>query len=110
LDVIAHLIELKPDSSQRVEDWARYLHEHRAAAVETLNAEGVAIESWFGLELNGKQYLLCYMRTESIQRAQEVAQDSTSPVDAYHRQFASETWVKSGRVRAKLLVDLVEDD
>ncbi len=107
MDVVATLIELKPRSSDAVEHWAKYVEEHRTAAVETLRAEGVSIESWFSISLNGKEYLLCYMRAESIHAAQEVATRSESAVDRHHREFKENAWVKGSRVNGRLLVDLV---
>ena len=107
MDIVATLIELQPRSSDAVEHWAKYVEEHRTAAVETLRAEGVSIESWFSISLNGTEYLLCYMRAESIHAAQEVATQSESAVDRYHREFKENAWVMGSRVHGRLLVDLV---
>jgi hypothetical protein len=60
------------------------------------------------LPLDGKDYLLCYMRTESIQKAHEVVQSSPHAIDAYHQQFKQDAWV-AGK-SARLLVDLVNDN
>ncbi len=109
MDIVARLIELKPDSSERVETWANYIREHRAQAVATLRNEGVQVESWFELTLEGKHYLLCYMRSDSMSKAEAVAAQSTSAVDTFHQQFKVDTWVRGGGAFANLLVDLTAE-
>ena len=109
MEVTAHLIELKPGSQTRVEEWARYLREHLGEAEDTLRAEGVSIESWFAMTLDGKDYLLAYMRADSMAAAQEVASRSQSAIDAFHRQFKVDTWVRDAGAVGSLLVDLVGD-
>lgn len=106
MDVFARLIELKPGSSDRVDAWARHLDEHRESALESLRAEGVSVESWFSLSLGGKDYLLCYMRADSLEESQKVAANSGSPVDSYHQQFKVDTWVRGAGAVGKLLLDL----
>jgi hypothetical protein len=107
MDVVATLIELKPQSADAVEDWATYVEAHRTEAERTLTAEGVEVESWFDLSLHGRDYLLCYMRAESIRGAQEAVSRSTSPVDAYHQAFKQSAWVPNGRIDGRLVIDLV---
>ena len=106
MEVFARLIELKPGSAERVQAWAEHIDAHRANAVASLKSEGVSIESWFALSLEGKEYLLCYMRAESMQKSQQVAAKSDNPVDAYHQQFKVDTWVRGAGAVGKLLVDL----
>lgn len=106
MDVVANIIELKPNSLDRVEEWATTLTERANEAIETIRNEGVKIESWFHLSLDGKDYLLCYMRVESIKEAHEVAKSSPHAIDAYHQQFKKDTWV-TGK-SARLLVDIVD--
>jgi hypothetical protein len=108
MDVVANIIELKPNSLDRVEEWAITLNKRADEAIETLRDEGVKIESWFHLSLDGKDYLLCYMRVKSIKKAHEVVQSSPHAIDAYHQQFKKDTWVTGKSVR--LLVDLVDDN
>jgi hypothetical protein len=107
MKIFAELIELKPGSSERVEEWAEHVRAHREQAEETLKGEGVAVESWFSFSIEGKAYLLCYMRAESFEEAQRVVAQSQHPIDAYHRQFKIDTWVRGGGAVGELLVDLV---
>jgi Family of unknown function (DUF6176) len=106
MDVVANIIELKPNSLDKVEEWAKTLNARANEAIETLQDEGVRIESWFHLSLDGKDYLLCYMRAESIKKAHEVVQSSPHAIDAYHQQFKKDTWGVSKS--ARLLVDFVD--
>ena len=59
MDIIAIIIELKPDSLGRVEAWVETLNARVGEAVATLRDEGVRLKSWFHLPLGGKDYLLC---------------------------------------------------
>jgi hypothetical protein len=106
MDVSARLIELKPGSDERVRDWAEFLRKHHDEATATLINEGVSVESWFDVTLDGKRYLLCYIRAASVSAAGAVAAQADNPVDDYHRQFKAETWVRGGGADARLLVDL----
>jgi hypothetical protein len=106
MQIFAELIELKPGSSKRVEEWAEHVRANREQAEETLRAEGVAVESWFALSIEGKDYLLSYMRVESMEEAQRVVGESQHPIDAYHQQFKIDTWVRGGGAVGALLVDL----
>ncbi|MBA3891006.1 MAG: hypothetical protein H0X64_10790 [Gemmatimonadaceae bacterium] len=109
MQIFSELIELKPGSSTRVEEWAEHVRTHRALAEETLKAEGVTVESWFSFSIEGKDYVLCYMRAESLEEAQRVVAQSQNPIDAYHQQFKIDTWVRGGGAVGELLVDLVGD-
>ena len=105
VEIVAGVIELKPDSLDRVEEWAATLNARIDEAVATLKDEGVELESWFHLSLDGKDYLLYYMRAASLQKAQDVVKDSPHAIDAFHQQFKKDTWLKGAR--ARLLVDLI---
>jgi len=107
MEIIAGIIELKPNSLERVGEWAKKINGRIEEAVATLQNEGVQIESWFHLSLDGKDYLLSYMRVDSSQQAQYAAQHSEHEIDAYHQQFKKDTWASG--TRARLLIDLVND-
>jgi hypothetical protein len=109
VEVTAALIELKPDSEEAVTDWNDFIMQHQNEALETLRKEGVTIESWFSLDLDGKSYLLCYMRMESEEKSLKAFAESSSFVDEYHQEFKKHAWVKGGTTMGKLLLDLVSD-
>ena len=106
MDVTASLIKLKPNSLARVEEWAETINRRQAEALATLKDEGVELESWFYVQVEGSDYLLCFMRSESMTKATEAAGRSEHEIDAYHHQFKADTWVRGGVVTGKLLVDL----
>lgn len=74
----------------------------------TLAHEGVTIESWFAVTLDGKHYLLANMRAVGMAAAHEAVKSSASRVDAYHRAFKAAAWGQ--RIKAELLVDLSRID
>ncbi len=106
MEISARLIELKPGTAAQVQDWGDFINAHRETALATLRAEGVMIESWFSLSLHGKDYLLCYMRADSMAQAEKVAAGALNPVDTYHQQFKVNTWVRGAGADGTLLVDL----
>jgi hypothetical protein len=105
MDLSATLIELKPGTTSLVEDWRKFISENLNLALDSIRSEGVEIESWFLVQLEGKDYLLCYMRANSLKNAIEVGSTSENPVDVVHKQFLRTACV--GRAASgKLLVDL----
>ena len=104
MDVQAAVINLKPGSLERVRAWAATINRRKAEALETLDNEGVDIESWFLFSMHGNDYLICYMRAHDMKAAHQAVQQSLHAIDAYHQQFKKDTWA-SGEL-AELLVDL----
>jgi hypothetical protein len=104
MEISCTVIELNPGSKEKVAEWARFINENEAGALATLQNEGVTVESAFVVTIEGKDYLVGYMRALNMEKAHEAAKTSTSEVDEYHRAFKKETWGK--RFQAKLLSDL----
>lgn len=104
MDVSCVVIELKPNSLERVRAWASFILENRGEAIETLKDEAVTIESFFLLEIESKDYLVGYMRAKSMDHAHETVKHSLSKIDAYHQQFKNDTWVKG--IKSELMFDL----
>ncbi len=104
MDVQTAVILLKSGSLPRVREWAETLNLRHDEALATLDDEGVEIESWFLFSRNDEDFLICYMRSEDIVRAQEAVTRSLHEIDAYHQQFKQDTWAK-GQL-TELLVDL----
>lgn len=103
MDVGAALIKLKPNSLSNVDAWKAELLERKEEAIETLKAEGVYVESWFHIELDGQDYLLAYMRANNIAEAQKIGKNSSFDIDKVHKKF-KENWEKGYSL--KLLIDL----
>ncbi len=110
MDVKAKLIKLKENSEDRAAEWARTIKERKEEALATLRDEGMEVESWFLLTLNNEAYLLSYMRSEDLARAQEVVKESRHEIDAFHQQFKKDAWVRGSTIELELLVDLAVDE
>ena len=110
MEVSARLIRLKSGSDAAVARWAQTMNARKEEALATLVDEGVEIESWFSLELGGEQYLLSYMRAESMEKAQSTVSRSTHPIDAIHQQFKVDAWVRGAGAVGRLLLDLEADE
>lgn len=110
MDVTCVLIELKPESGQKVSDWAQYINEHKAAALETLAHENVTLENYFTAVIEGKPYLIGYMRARSLEKAHDVVKHSTAGIDAFHQAFKKETWKKVIKANMVLELNRTEDE
>ncbi|MGI9576488.1 DUF6176 family protein [Alloalcanivorax xenomutans] len=93
MEVSCLVIELKPDSLERVKEWADFITSNREEATSTLKNEGVTIEIFFHFSLADKDYLIGYMRAKSMTKAVSAVKHSLSEIDAYHQQFKKDTWV-----------------
>lgn len=103
MDIGAVLIKLKPNTMSNVDAWQTELNARKDEAIETLKAEGVFVESWFHVHLEGHDYLIAYMRAEDIAKAQQIGRESQLAIDAMHKAF-KQNWEKG--YKATLLVDL----
>ena len=97
-------VRLKTGVLSRVREWAAYLAAHRSEALQTLEAEGVSIESVFLDSTADGDFLIYYMRSASHEKAREVAARSTAAIDNFHKAFKREAWVDVRQL--ELLVDL----
>ena len=106
MDVFARLIQLKPNSKDRVLAWAKEISARRDEARESLRREGVSIESYHLMTLGDVDYLLLYMRTQDMDQAIATGAESDSAIDAIHQQFKVDTWVRGRGCVGELLLDL----
>jgi hypothetical protein len=88
------VIELLPNTAEKVQEWAEFLRTNREEALRSLKNEGVTIESAFVVNIEGKDYLIGYMRAVSMEKTHDAAKDSTLDVDAYHQAFKKACWGK----------------
>jgi Family of unknown function (DUF6176) len=86
------VIELLPNSVEKVKEWAEFLCTHRDEALESLKNEGVTVETAFVVNIEGKDYLIGYMRATKMSKVHEVVKDSTLNIDAYHQAFKKSCW------------------
>ena len=104
MDVGAALIKLKPNTWSKVKTWQQQFEQRKVEAIETLQAEGVTVESWFHVQIEGQDYLIAYMRAVDLVKAQQMAKTSPFEIDQVHQQFKRDCWEKV--IPATLLFDL----
>ena len=88
------VIELLPHSVEKVQEWADFLRANRDEALQSLKNEGVTVESAFVVNIEGKDYLIGYMRAANMRKAHEAVKDSTLNIDAFHQAFKKVCWGK----------------
>ena len=106
MEIASGLIRLKPNSGEKIEEWCKTITSRLEEAVATLQDEGVEIESWFKIEIDGHDFLLWYMRAESIKRAFEVSQTLKHPIDKFHYELMAEIMETNGNIPAQPILDL----
>jgi uncharacterized protein DUF6176 len=106
MEVAAGLIKLNPDSDSKVDEWRDTMERRMDEALATLVHEGAQIESWFRVEIGGEDYLLWYMRAESMKKVFEVSQTFKHPIDKYHYGLMASITAPKGNIVAKPLLDL----
>ncbi len=97
-------IKLKPNSLDKVREWAAEITRRKDEALETLRDESIFLESFFLEKASDGDYLIIYIRAESLEQSQKAVTKSTHTIDAYHQAFKKECW-ESGE-NLELLVDL----
>ena len=97
-------IRLKPNSLERVREWARTINSRRTEALVTLRDETVVIEAAFLDCTSEGDFLIYIMKAESFEKSKQAAATSTHEIDKYHQDFKKDTW-ESGNL-LELLVDL----
>lgn len=85
METICIRTRLKKGSLDDVRKWFSTLRKKSNEVLQSLEEEGVVIESAF-LDKQGEDYyLIYYMKAKSLHHAREVGKRSTLPIDKYHR-------------------------
>ena len=103
METICLKVRLKPGSVERVRQWSAELRRRYDEVLATLRDEGVAIESVFLDQTGTDDFLVYYIKADSVEEAGQVARRSEHAIDAYHQQFKRETW--DSRKTLELLID-----
>ncbi len=103
METVCFKVKLRPGSVERVREWAAELNGRGDEVRATLRDERVAVESVFLDQTDHGDFLIYYMKAESLETARSVAQRSHHAIDAYHQQFKDDTW--ESRKPLELLVD-----
>lgn len=97
-------IKLKPDSIEKVRDWAKTINARKDEALATLRDETVILESVFLDQNSEGDFLIYVMKAESFEQAQEAAENSVHAIDEYHQNFKKECF-EDGK-QLEMLIDL----
>ena len=105
MEISSGLIKLQPDSNSKVEEWRETMTNRIEEVLATLVHEGVEIESWFRVSIDGSDYLLWYMRGKSIAKAFELSQTFKHPIDKYHYELMASITAPNGITVAQPFFD-----
>ena len=97
-------IKLKPNSIEKVREWARVINDRKDEALVTLREEGVILETVFLDQTSEGDFLIYLMKAESFEKAMDAFEKSAHDIDEFHQNFKRETWADGKRL--ELLVDL----
>lgn len=97
-------IKLKPDSLEKVREWAKTINERKDEALETLRDEKVILETVFLDQNSEGDFLIYVMKAASFAKARQAVQKSIHSIDEYHQNFKRECW-EDGK-RLEVLIDL----
>ena len=103
METVCTKVRLKPGSLGRVREWTTELRTRSDEVLATLRDEGVVIESVFLDSDERGDFLVYYMKAQSLGEAHAVVQSSPHPIDSYHQHFKVDTW--QSRTPLELLVD-----
>ncbi|MEO1194281.1 MAG: DUF6176 family protein [Pseudomonadota bacterium] len=107
MESAAGLIKLVPNARSDLEAWRAALASRPDEVMQSLRAEGVAVEAWFRIEVNQEPYLLWFMRARSIAQAMEIFLASTRDIDVLHLEMM--TKLAASQIDAELLLDFGAD-
>ncbi len=97
-------IKLKPNSLEKVREWAKVINERKDEALATLRAESVILETVFLDQTGDGDFLIYLMKAASFHEAREAVQKSVHAIDAYHQNFKKECWTDGEQL--EMLIDL----
>lgn len=97
-------IKLKPNSLEKVREWAKTINERKAEALATLRVESVVLETVFLDQTNEGDFLFYLIKVENFEKAKKAVQKSIHKIDEYHQNFKRETW-EDGK-KLEMLIDL----
>jgi hypothetical protein len=91
-------IKLKPNSLDRVHDWADDLKRRKTEVLEALMAEGMTLEAAFLEKASDGNYLIYVIKADKLANADTVTKKSNHPIDEFHRDFKSAAFESGERL------------
>lgn len=98
-------IPLKSNVRNLVKTWALELNNRTAECMESLQAEGIYLETVFLDITPVGDFLIYILKMEDEEKANTIAKQSTRAIDAFHQQFKKSCWAGAGQP-LDLLIDL----
>jgi hypothetical protein len=98
-------IKLKPGKTEAFLNWASSLPERRDEVRKALESGGVITEQIFLERGPQGDYLIFYMKAESLARANIAFTESTLPLDIETKKVIAETWETEGIRGLEVIVD-----
>ena len=102
-------IKLKPNSLERVREWAAEVTQRKDEALATLRDETIYLESFFLEEAVDGDYLIGVITAENFEASQEAVERSLHKIDAYHKQFQKDTWESGEPLELLLSLDRLDE-
>ena len=93
-------IKLKPNSIEKVREWAKTINERKSEALAALQDEEVILETVFLDQTDEGDFLISIMKAKSFAKSREAVHE----IDEVHRIFKAETWENHRTL--ELLIDL----
>jgi hypothetical protein len=92
MDVTCGMIKLKANSLDTVRQWTKVMNERKNEALQTIQNEGITVESVFLAKIGGDDFLVYYIRANDLQKSREVFKNSLMEIDLIHQQFKKDCW------------------
>lgn len=86
METICIRTKLKKGSLDDVRKWFQTLRERSDEVLQSLEEEGVIVESAFLDKQDNDYYLIYYMKAENLAHARDLAMKSTLAIDKYHKE------------------------
>ena len=101
-------VKLKEGMLEEVRQWFHTLMNRSAETLESLQNEGVIVESTFLDRQPSGDFLIYYLRAQDIEKAMDVFQNSSLTIDAYHKECWSKYCEKSTHLEQLFDLDTIK--
>ena len=86
METICIRAKIKAGMLEETRKWFKTLIERSDETLQTLENEGVIVESVFLDKFGDDFYLIYYMKAENLEHAREVSKNSILSIDKYHKE------------------------
>lgn len=102
-------IKLKPNSLEKVRDWAKTINAREDEVLATLRDETVILEAVFLDRTSEGDFLIYVMKAENFEQSRNAVEKSIHAIDEYHRDFKRETWEDGKKLETLIDLDRIAD-